>query len=251
MAQKLPELNKIYCRDSLKFMKTFPDESVDMIFADPPYFGGQKKNIINRTDGYSGNRFHTDKAKWAFNRTLQFQFEFAYEWLRECQRILKIGRTIWVTGTYHSIGVINVVIQDLKYKILNEIILFKKNAPPNFTGSCFRACTENMIWAKKNSKGRLKFNYTLMKQFNNGKQMHNVWEYVALKNKFRFPATKQESVVEKTVLAGSDEGDLVLDPFSGSGTTGVIAQKLGRSWIMIDSSKEACKLAKRRIDGKI
>lgn len=247
MKKKLPPINRIYRRDSLSFLKNFPDESIDMIFADPPYFGAQKRNVINRTDGYSGNRFHTDKSKWAFKKTLQDQFDFAYEWLKECQRILKIGRTIWVTGTYHSIGVINVVMQDLKYKILNEVILVKKNAPPNFTGSCFRAMTENMIWAKKNAKGKLKFNYTLMKQFNNGKQMHNVWEYVALKNKFRHPATKQESVVEKTILAASDEGDLVLDPFCGSGTTGAVSKRLGRNWIMVDIEKDYCHLSRKRI----
>lgn len=251
MRKRLPELNKVYCADSLEFLKEFPDESIDMIFADPPYFGGQKGNVIPRTDGYSGNRFHTGKAKWAFRKNLQFQFDFAYSWLSECQRILRKGRSIWVTGTYHSIGVINVVMQDLKYKILNEIVLVKKNAPPNFSGSCFRAMTENMLWAKKNGRGKLKFNYTLMKQFNNGKQMHNVWEYVALKNKFRHPATKQESILEKVILAGSDEGDIILDPFCGSGTTGVVARRLGRNWIMADIEKDYCKLARKRIKGRI
>jgi site-specific DNA-methyltransferase (adenine-specific) len=90
-----------------------------------------------------------------------------------------------------------------------------------------------------------------MKQFNNGKQMHNVWEYVALKNNFRFPATKQQSIVEKTILAGSDEGDTVLDPFCGSGTTGVVASRLNRNWIMIDNAQEACELANARIKGEI
>ena len=141
--------------------------------------------------------------------------------------------------------------QDIGFKILNEIILVKKNAPPNFQGSCFRALTENMIWAKKNMKGKLKFNYTRMKEFNNGKQMHNVWEYVALKNNFRFPATKQESVLEKTILAGSDEGDLILDPFCGSGTTGKVAKDLSRNWIMIDNDIAACQLAQKRINGEI
>jgi site-specific DNA-methyltransferase (adenine-specific) len=251
VTKRLPEINRIYCVDALEFLKEIPDESIDMIFADPPYFGGQKGNIIQRTDGYAGNRFYTNKAKWAFGKDLQFQLSFAYDWLKECQRILKTGTTIWVTGTYHSIGVINVVMQDLKYKILNEIILVKKNAPPNFTGSCFRAITENMLWGKKNQKGRLKFNYNFMKQFNNGRQMHNVWEYIALKNNFRHPATKQESILEKVILAGSNKGDLILDPFCGSGTTGVVAQKLGRNWIMFDIEPDYCELSKKRICGEI
>ncbi len=247
MNKQLPELNRIYCADALEFLTTIPDDSIDMIFADPPYFGNQNKNIINRTDGYSNDQFRTDKAKWASNRSLLFQLEFANQWLKECQRILKEGRTIWVTGTYHSIGAINLVLQNLKFKILNEIILVKKNAPPNFTGSCFRACTENMLWAKKNQKGKLKFNYTLMKELNGGKQMHNVWEYVAIKNKFRHPATKQESILERVILAGSDENDIILDPFCGSGTTGVVSKRLKRNWIMIDINNEYCQLSDKRI----
>lgn len=243
----LPEINVVHCADSLKFLKTFPDKSVDMIFADPPYFGAQRKTIIRRLDGYAGSKFCTDKAIWAFNRNLKLQFEFAYTWLAECQRILKTGRTIWVTGTYHSIGVVNVVMQDLKFKILNEIVLVKRNAPPNFTGTCFRAITENMIWAKRDPKGKLKFNYLLMKQFNSGRQMHNVWEFVAKRNSFRHPATKQESILEKVILAGSDAGDLILDPFCGSGTTGVVAQRLNRSWIMIDIEESYCQLSRDRI----
>jgi site-specific DNA-methyltransferase (adenine-specific) len=96
--------------------------------------------------------------------------------------VLKDGATIWITGTYHSIGVVNVVLQDLKFKILNDIVLLKKNAPPNFKGSCFRAITETMIWAKKNERNKTRFNYWYMKQINNGRQMSNVWEYWAQKN---------------------------------------------------------------------
>jgi site-specific DNA-methyltransferase (adenine-specific) len=245
------KINRIYCGDALKLLKRFPDESMDMIFADPPYFGGQKGMVLNRTNGYAGSQFRTDKAQWAFDKSLAYQFDFAFEWLRDCKRILKRGHTIWVTGTYHSIGVINVVMQDLKYKILNEIVLVKKNAPPNFSGSCFRAITESMLWAKKSKEGKTKFNYTIMKKFNSGKQMSNVWEYVAIKNPFRFPATKQESILEKVILASTDEADLVLDPFAGSGTTAVVAKKLNRNWIMIDIDEKACRLADSRIQGII
>lgn len=232
-------------------MKKIPDESVDLIFADPPYFGGQKKNIIPRYDGYSGNKFSTGKAAWAFPKSLEYQLDFARAWLGECKRLLKKGSTIWITGTYHSIGVINVVLQQLRFHMLNDIILYKKNAPPNFRGSSFRHCTETMLWAKKGKEGRTKFNYTAMKVMNGGRQMNNVWEYVATKRKFWYPAAKDESILEKVILAGSHEGDVVLDPFGGSGTTAVVADRLKRKWVVIEKEKKYCSLIKRRLNGEV
>lgn len=167
---------KLFQGDALSILKKVPDNCIDMIFADPPYFGNQSGLIIKRNDGHA-ETFDTQKAQWAYSKSLGYQFEFHYTWLREAQRVLKEGSTIWVTGTYHSIGVTNVVLQDLGFKILNDIILYKKNAPPNFKGSCFRAVTETMLWAKKNTKGKTKFNYRGMKELNDGVQMKNIWEY--------------------------------------------------------------------------
>lgn len=240
---------KLYNGDAIPLLKKIPDKCIDLIFADPPYFGNQSRLIIKRTDGHA-ETFDTQKAKWAYSKSLSYQFEFHYAWLKDAQRILKDGSTIWITGTYHSIGVINVVLQDLGFKILNDIILHKRNAPPNFRGSCFRAVTETMLWAKKSYKGKTKFNYRQMKQLNGGIQMKNLWEYWAKKNPFRHPATKQQIILEYVILAGSNEGDLVLDPFAGSGTTGFIAQGLGRKCIMIEIDTEYCKLIKDRIEGK-
>ncbi|MCM8774382.1 MAG: hypothetical protein NC820_06590 [Candidatus Omnitrophica bacterium] len=143
------KINTVIQGDCIEIMKEFPSDIFDLIFADPPYFGAQSNLNIKRSDGKSNNRFSTGKATWAFSKSLQYQFEFARAWLEQCKRILKPGCTIWVTGTYHSIGVINVVLQDLGFKILNDIILHKINAPPNFKGNCFRACTETMLWAKR------------------------------------------------------------------------------------------------------
>lgn len=240
---------KIYCGNALELLKHFPDGCVDMIFADPPYFGNQSGLIIKRTDGHS-ETFDTQKAKWAYSKPLMEQFDFHYAWLREAQRILKDGSTIWISGTYHSIGVVNVVLQDLGYKILNDIVLHKRNAPPNFTGSCFRAVTETLLWAKKNTKAKTKFNYSQMKQLNNGTQMKNIWEYWAEKNPFRHPATKQPIVLEYAILASTNEGDLILDPFAGSGTTGYVAKGLSRKSIMIEIDQDYCDLIKDRIEGK-
>jgi len=240
---------KLFHGDSLVLLKRVPDNCIDMIFADPPYFGNQSGLVIKRSDGHA-DTFDTQKAKWAYSKSLAYQFEFHYTWLREAKRILKEGSTIWVTGTYHSIGVVNVVLQDLGFKILNDIILYKKNAPPNFTGSCFRAVTETMLWAKKSLKGKTKFNYRVMKKINGGKQMKNIWGYWAEKNPFRHPATKQQIVLEYAMLAGSNDGDIILDPFAGSGTTGFVARGLGRKCIMIEIDPNYCNLIKDRMEGK-
>jgi site-specific DNA-methyltransferase (adenine-specific) len=240
---------KLFHGDSLSILQKIPDSCIDMIFADPPYFGNQSGLIIKRNDGHA-DTFDTQKAQWAYSKSLTYQFEFHYKWLKEAQRILKEGSTIWITGTYHSIGVINVVLQDLGFKILNDIILHKRNAPPNFKGSCFRAVTETMLWAKKNLKGKTKFNYKFMKEVNGGVQMKNIWEYRAEKNPFRHPATKQPIVLEYAILSGSNEGDLVLDPFAGSGTTGFVAQGLKRKCIMIEIDSNYCQLIKDRIEGR-
>lgn len=228
---------KIFNSDALVLLKKIPDECIDMIFADPPYFGNQSGLVIKRTDGHAVT-FDTQKAKWAYSRSLNFQFDFHRTWLKEAKRILKKGSTIWVTGTYHSIGVINVVLQDLGYKLLNDITLYKKNAPPNFTGSCFRAVTETMLWAKRDRGYKTKFNYNIMKILNGGIQMKSIWEYRAQKNPFRHPATKQQIILEYAILAGSNEDDLILDPFAGSGTTGFVAQGLKRKCIMIEIERK-------------
>lgn len=240
---------RLFHDDSLVLLKSFPDSSIDMIFADPPYFGNQSGLVIRRTDGHADS-FNTQKAKWAYSKDLGEQFNFHSTWLREAKRILKTGATLWVTGTYHSIGVVNVVLQDLGFKILNDIILHKRNAPPNFTGSCFRAVTETMLWAKKDFDGKTKFNYSLMKTINGGTQMKNIWEYWAEKNGFRHPATKQPIILEYAILAGSNKGDLILDPFAGSGTTGFVANGLGRRCILIEKELSYCELIKERLGGK-
>mgnify|MGYP000014574109 CR=1 FL=1 len=244
------EINKVILGDCVEIMKTFPDKCIDLIFADPPYFGNQSNLIIKRNDDHPIGFFNTGKAKWAFSKSLQFQFEFTRSWLQECKRILKEGATIWVTGTYHSIGVINVVLQDLGFKILNDIILYKLNAPPNFTGSCFRACTETMLWAKKSPKGKTKFYYWRMKKLNKGRQMSNVWMYKAKSYPFRHPATKQECILERVILASSEKGDIVLDPFGGSGTTAVVAKRLKRNYIIIEKDPNYYQLILDRLAGK-
>ena len=240
---------RLYHGDSIELLKCIPDESIDMIFADPPYFGNQSGLKINRNDGHSKN-FNTCKASWAYSKDLSYQFDFHLSWLLQAKRILRKGSTIWITGTYHSIGVVNVVLQDLGFKILNDIVLYKRNAPPNFKGSCFRAMTETMLWAKKDPSGKTKFNYWDMKKINGGVQMNNLWGYTAKKNPFIHPATKQPIILEYVILSSSNEGDLILDPFSGSGTTGYVSKSLNRKCILIEKELKYCRLIKERLQGK-
>lgn len=248
---KLPVSNKktlIFNEDCLNVLMNIPDESIDMVFADPPYFGNQSGLSIGRYDG--STNFSTNKSSWSKKKKISDQFSFHTAWLIEAKRILKKGSTIWITGSYHSIGVINILLQDLGFKTLNEIILVKRNAPPNFKGSCFRAITENMLWAKKDPSGKTKFNYWDMKELNGGKQMANVWEYSAKRNPFKHPATKQPIILEKVIRAGSNPGDIILDPFAGSGTTGFVASALNRKSILIESNPDYCDLIVDRLNGK-
>ena len=238
----------LYQGDALKLLEEVPGKSVDMLFADPPYFGNQSGLTINRTDN-APEAFSTKKVPWAKKRKLSQQFEFHHKWLSEAQRVLKDGSTIWVSGTYHSIGVVNVVMQDLGFKILNDIVLVKRNAPPNFKGTNFRALTETILWAKASGAGKRKFNYWRMKEVNGGKQMSNVWEYNATKNPFRHMAVKNSSVVEKAILASTEEGDLILDPFAGSGTTGYVASATNRKSIMFEIEDASVKISSDRMSG--
>lgn len=239
----------LYQGDAIDLLQRVPDKSVDMVFADPPYFGNQSGAKMSRTDG-TPQPFTTDKASWAKKKAVRQQIAFHYSWLEQAQRILKDGATIWVSGTYHSIGVVNLVMQDLGFKIMNDIILVKRNAPPNFKGTNFRALTETVLWAKATSSGHRKFNYWRMKEINGGKQMSNVWEYTATKNPFRHMAVKNSGVVEKMILASTDEGDLIVDPFAGSGTTGFVAKSLSRRCAMIELANGSIEICKDRLSGR-
>lgn len=239
----------LYHGDALDLLRRIPDKSVDMVFADPPYFGNQSGAKIRRTDS-TPHPFTTAKASWAKKKAVREQLGFHYAWLEQAQRILKDGATIWVSGTYHSIGAVNLVMQDLGYKILNDVILVKRNAPPNFKGTNFRALTETVLWAKASAAGNRKFFYWRMKEINGGKQMSNVWEYTATKNPFRHMAVKNSGIMEKIILASTDAGDLIVDPFSGSGTTGFVAKSLSRKCIMIELQSESIEICKDRLQGR-
>ncbi len=226
------------------------ENSVDMIFADPPYFlsnGG--------ITCHAGKMVSVNKGKWDTSRGVEDNHAFVLQWLKACQRVLKPNGTIWVSGTAHIIHSVGYAMQEIGFKILNDIIWYKRNAPPNLSCRYFTHSTEIVLWAAKNGKSRHYFDYQLMKKMNQGKQMRNVWEISAPKpEEKRFgkhPTQKPVELLKRIVLASTKESDLVLDPFCGSSTTGIAAVLLNRKYIGIDLENESLALSAKRLDQSI
>jgi DNA modification methylase len=184
--------------------------------------------------------------------------KFCFEWLKECQRVLKDNGTIWVIGSYHNIFRIGKIMQDLGFWVLNDVTWVKKNPMPNFLGTRFTNATETLIWAKKNEKAKgYTFNYQEMKKFNEGKQMRSDWhipicnggERLKDKEGKKVHSTqKPEELLKYVILSSSSKDDLVLDPFAGTGTTGAVAKKYRRKSILIEKNKEYCSIIKKRLN---
>jgi site-specific DNA-methyltransferase (adenine-specific) len=221
----------------------------DAIFADPPYFlsnGG--------ITCHAGKMVKVDKGDWDVSRGAELNHEFNTEWLKRCQRVLKPNGTIWVSGTHHVIFSIGYAMQQLGYKILNDIAWEKPNPPPNLSCRYFTHSTETILWAAKNEKSKHRFNYAAMKAVT-GKQMKTVWTMQSPKNgekEFgKHPTQKPVALVERCLLASTSENDLVLDPFLGGGTTAIASIKLNRACVGIELDEAHAKLAKKRIEGEI
>jgi site-specific DNA-methyltransferase (adenine-specific) len=223
-----------------------PEGSFDMIFADPPYFlsnGG--------ITCHAGRMVKVDKGRWDKSRGAELNHEFNTEWLRRCQRALKPNGTIWVTGTHHVIFSIGFAMQQLGFKILNDIAWEKPNPPPNLSCRYFTHSTETVLWAAKNEKSRHYFNYAAMKKANEGRQMKSVWRLTAPKKeekKFgKHPTQKPLALVERCVLASTREGDVVFDPFLGAGTSAVAAVQTKRRFVGIELDEAHLKIAINRV----
>jgi site-specific DNA-methyltransferase (adenine-specific) len=233
-----------------------PSYSVDFIFADPPYFLSNDGISVK-----SGKQVSVNKGDWDRTKGVQADFEFHKAWLSEAQRLLRPNGTLAVSGTYHSIFQCGFALQNLGFRILNDLIWFKPNAAPNLAGRNFAAAHETIIWASKNNKSKHVFNYQDMKlnEFpgdqlkNSGKQMRSVWSIPATpareKNHGKHPTQKPLALLERFILAATQEGDRVLDPFMGSGTTGIAALKAGRKFIGVEIDSIYLELAKKRIKG--
>lgn len=245
-------LNTIIQGDCVEVLKTFPDRSVDLIFADPPY------NLQLRQELLRPNQTVVDGVDDAWDQFAGFaEYDaFTRAWLGECRRVLKDDGTIWVIGSYHNIFRVGAILMDLGYWILNDVIWHKTNPMPNFRGTRFQNATETLIWAKKAAdQKRYTFNYHAMKHLNDEKQMQNVWriplctgpERVKLNGKKAHSTQKPEALLYRVILASSNPGDVVLDPFFGTGTTGAVARKLGRNFIGIELEPDYVEIARRRL----
>jgi site-specific DNA-methyltransferase (adenine-specific) len=240
----------LLCRgDSVQVLAAWPDSSVDMVFADPPY------RLSN--GGFScqnGRRACVDKGAWDRARSVDEDDEWNLAWLRECQRILKPTGTLWVSGTQHVIFSLGFGMQRLGFHVLNTITWLKPNASPNLSCRYFTHSTEILIWASPARQTPLQhvFNYSLMKAENGGKQMRDVWEIPvpprSEKLHGRHPTQKPLRLMRRIVSASTNPGGLVLDPFSGSGSTGVACVELGRSFIGIELDETYLRLAAVRLD---
>jgi site-specific DNA-methyltransferase (adenine-specific) len=241
---------QFFLGDSLVLLDAFaaqhPDGFVDAIFADPPYFLSN-----NGVTCQSGRMVSVNKAKWDRSRGANENHAFNLAWLRQCQRVLKPNGTIWVTGTHHVIFSVGFAMQQLGFKILNVITWEKPNPPPNLSCRYFTHSTEQVIWAAKSAKSRHTFHYPLMKELNGGRQMKAVWPILAPgreeKQHGKHPTQKPLALVERCLSASTNEGDLVLDPFLGSGTTAAACAKLGRRCIGLESDRAHLQTAARRL----
>ena len=243
--------NKIINGDSLKELKKIPNESIDLIFADPPY-NLQLRNQLTRPDRSRVNAVNDD---WDQFESFKIYDDFTVNWLRECKRVLKKNGSIWVIGSYHNIFRVGAKIQDLGFWILNDVIWNKNNPMPNFRGTRFTNAHETLIWASKNKNSKYTFNYQSLKCLNDDLQMRSTWNLPICNGKERLKENgkkvhstqKPESLLHRILLASSNKNDLILDPFLGSGTTAVVAKKLGRIFYGIEKNKKYFEAATKRL----
>ena len=249
-------LGQILDGDCVERLRELPDNSIDLVFADPPYnlqLGGD----LNRPDGS-----HVDAVTNDWDRFDSFKTydDFSKAWLAECRRVLKPDGALWVIGSYHNIYRLGATLQDLGFWILNDIVWRKTNPMPNFRGTRFTNAHETLIWASQGEKARYQFNYRAMKTLNDELQMRSDWTFPICSGGERLkdesghkahPTQKPEALLYRVLLATTERGDVVLDPFFGTGTTGAIAKRLGREWIGCEREESYRKVARARIEKEL
>ena len=239
----------LYLCDALEMLECADSEIYDMIFADPPYFLSNGGITCQ-----SGKMVSVDKGAWDKSPSLEQIHEFNMRWLKACHRLLKPNGTIWVSGTSHNIYSVGFAMQSIGYKIINDIAWFKINPPPNLSCRYFTHATETILWARKGDKAKHTFNYADMKKDNGDKQMQSLWSILPPKaHEKRFgkhPTQKPEALLDRIIRSSTNVGDIILDPFCGSGTTGVVAARLCRKFVGFDLSETYLNLAKSRIESE-
>jgi site-specific DNA-methyltransferase (adenine-specific) len=242
--------SSIYQGDALDFLAALPTESVDCIWTDPPYLlsnGG--------VTCVAGRRVTVDKGEWDRSQGIELDHDFNLAWLEACHRVLRPAGTIWVTGTLHVYLSVGMAMMQLGFRILNDITWEKPNPPPNLGCRCFTHSTETVLWATKAPKGskdRYTFNYHAMKEENGGKQMKSVWRIPAPgkaeKTFGKHPTQKPIALVDRCLRASTNPGDLVVDPFAGSGATALAAQYLDRRFFVCERDQDYVDLILRRLE---
>ena len=251
MASSLPT-DRILVGDCVELMNSLPECSVDLIFADPPY-NLQLKGDLHRPDN---SRVDAVNDHWDQFDSFRAYDDFTNAWLSAARRILKKDGAIWVIGSYHNIFRVGSAVQNQGFWILNDVVWRKSNPMPNFRGMRFTNAHETLIWASKSDKSKYTFNYEALKALNEGTQMRSDWTlpictgHERLKNEKgekAHPTQKPESLLYRVLLGTTNVGDLVLDPFFGTGTTGAVCKMLGRNFIGLEREESYAKVAEKRI----
>lgn len=244
-------LDEVLMGDCREILPTFPEGQIDVIFADPPY------NLQLRQELWRPNQTRVDAVDDAWDQFRSFEEydAFTREWLSECHRVLKPDGTLWVIGTYHNIYRVGRILQDLGFWILNDVVWIKTNPMPNFRGVRLTNAHETLIWAARSERSRYTFNREVAKVFNDGKQLRSDWtlplctgaERLKVNGRKLHSTQKPEALLERVILISSRPGDIVLDPFLGTGTTAAVAKRLGRHWIGIEKEPIYVEAARRRV----
>jgi site-specific DNA-methyltransferase (adenine-specific) len=239
---------EIYNSDCFEKLKDIESESVDCIINDPPYFLSNSGITCK-----SGKMVSVNKGEWDKSNGYNETYEFNYKWISESYRILKDGGTLWVSGTYHNIYIIGSIIQSINdFKILNNITWIKKSPPPNLSCRFFTHSTETILWVRKGLKSKHTFNYVEMKKQNDNKQMKDVWligRPKKIEQEFgKHPTQKPLELFDRLILSSTNENDIVLDMFMGSGSSMVSCKKNKRRGIGIEIDKNFFNLSKKRIE---
>ncbi len=246
-------LNTIINADSIQIMNEMEEKSVDLIFADPPYNMQLGGTLLRPDNSEVDGVFES----WDSFESIKAYDEYTRAWMTAAKRVLKDDGAIWVIGSYHNIFRVGYILQDLGFWILNDIVWDKLNPMPNFKGTRFTNAHETLIWAVKNPKAKYTFNYEAMKALNENVQMRSTWEIPLCTGLERLkgedghklhPTQKPEALLYRVILASTKVGDVILDPFFGTGTTGAVAKKMGRHFIGIEKDKTYIKGAQKRID---
>jgi modification methylase len=245
-------IGEIVMGDCIARMKAMPEKSVDLIFADPPY-NLQLRGALFRPDNSEVDGVDEEWDKFA---DLALYDKFTRDWMAAAHRLLKDDGALWVIGSYHNVFRMGTALQDIGYWLLNDVVWLKSNPMPNFRGRRFTNAHETLIWASKSAESRYKFNYQAMKGLNDDLQMRSDWTIPICGGGERLrddqgvkshPTQKPEALLHRVLLATTDPGDVVLDPFFGTGTTGAVAKRLGRNWIGIERDEAYAKVALQRI----